>query len=346
MRQLGIEGRKTQILLRTMGQEKLEQSYHLSGLEICGLKENIYIDLPEIYTYKDIPVSKENIPVQEDLKRWPHLHGIELPHIKADIGLLIGCDVHKAMEPWEIIHSEDNGPYAVRTILGWVINGPLSGDGCTTSEREKVVSVSRISIAKVENLLVQQLNYDFPQKASEEKHEMSREDIQCMDSVANTVKRVDGHYSIGVPLRNKDVKMPNNYSVVVQRAENLKKKLVKNKDFHAEYQRFMSDLISKEYAVEVPKEETVPKNDRVWYISHHGVYHPQKGKLRVVFDCAASFQGKSLNTELLQGPDLTNTLIGVLTTFRHEHIALMSDIEAMYHQVRVPPKDQDLLRFL
>ena len=347
MRQLDIEGKKTQILLRTMGQEKLEPSYHLSGLEVCGLKENIYIDLPEIYTHRDIPVSKENIPVQDDLKGWPHLHGIQLPQTNADIGLLIGCDVYKAMEPWEIIHSEDNGPYAVRTVLGWVINGPLRSEGCTTPSKSQLsVSVNRISIANVENLLVQQFNHDFPEKASEEKHEMSREDIQFMDSVTETAKKVDGHYSIGLPLRNKAVKMPNNRSVVVQRAENLKKKLVKNKDFHREYQSFMSDLLSKGYAAEVPKERTVSENERVWYIPHHGVYHPQKGKLRVVFDCAASYQGKSLNGELLQGPDLTNTLIGVLTRFRHDHIALMSDIEAMYHQVKVPPEDSDLLRFL
>lgn len=56
-----------------------------------------------------------------------------------------------------------------------------------------------------------------------------------MDSVNDTAKKVDGHYSIGLPFRNKAVKMPNNRSVVVQRAENLKKKLVKNKDFHREY---------------------------------------------------------------------------------------------------------------
>lgn len=79
--ELGIEGKKTQILLRTMGQEKLEASFHLSGLEVCGLKENIYILLPEIYTRRDIPVSKENIPAQDDLKWWPHFLGIQLPQI-------------------------------------------------------------------------------------------------------------------------------------------------------------------------------------------------------------------------------------------------------------------------
>lgn len=69
-------------------------------------------------------------------------------------------------------------------------------------------------------------------------------------------------------------------------------------------------------------------------------------KLRVVFDCTASYQGVSLNNELLQGPDLTNTLIGVLTRFRKETIGMMADIESMFYQVRLPEEDSDLLRFL
>ncbi|XP_070566165.1 uncharacterized protein [Ptychodera flava] len=85
---------------------------------------------------------------------------------------------------------------------------------------------------------------------------------------------------------------------------------------------------------------------RVWYIPHHGVYHPKKPeKIRVVFDCSAKFQGVSLNNLLLQGPDLTNNLLGVLLRFRQEPIALMADIEAMFHQVKVKEKDSDCLRF-
>lgn len=57
-------------------------------------------------------------------------------------------------------------------------------------------------------------------------------------------------------------------------------------------------------------------------------------------------QGKSLNSELLQGLDLTNTLCGVLTRFSYEHVALKSDIEAKYHQVKVPQEDIDILHFL
>ena len=86
---------------------------------------------------------------------------------------------------------------------------------------------------------------------------------------------------------------------------------------------------------------------KTWFIPHHSVYHPHKpGKNRVVFDCSAKYKGKSLNDLLLKGPDLTNSLLGVLTRFRQEHVAVMADIEAMFHQVKVPDTDRSFLRFL
>ena len=88
-------------------------------------------------------------------------------------------------------------------------------------------------------------------------------------------------------------------------------------------------------------------NDQTWYLPHHGVYHPAKpGKIRVVFDCSARFQGISFNNNLLQGPDFTNTLLGVLCRFRLESVGIMGDIQAMFHQVVIPEKDRDLLRFI
>ena len=69
-------------------------------------------------------------------------------------------------------------------------------------------------------------------------------------------------------------------------------------------------------------------------------------KIRVVFDCAAKCHGVSLNSKVLQGPNLTNSLIGILCRFRQEHVALVADVESMYHQVCVDPKDIDALRFL
>ncbi|XP_064645120.1 uncharacterized protein LOC135498666 [Lineus longissimus] len=108
----------------------------------------------------------------------------------------------------------------------------------------------------------------------------------------------------------------------------------------------MNNVLPKGYAREVPVEQLNQRDGKTWYLPHHGVYHPKKKKLRVVIDCAARFGGTSLNDQLLQGPNLTNTLIGTLLRFRQDSVAVMSDVESMFYQVRVPPDQASFLRFL
>lgn len=68
--------------------------------------------------------------------------------------------------------------------------------------------------------------------------------------------------------------------------------------------------------------------------------------VRIVFDAASENRGTSLNKNLLQGPDCTNSLVGALLRFREEDVALVGDIESTFHQVKVCTEDQDSLRFL
>ena len=84
-----------------------------------------------------------------------------------------------------------------------------------------------------------------------------------------------------------------------------------------------------------------------WYIPHHSVYNINKpDKIRVVYDCSATYNDVSLNGSIYQGPDMTNKLVGVLLRFREGKYAIMSDIQAMFHQVVVPTEQRDALRFL
>lgn len=65
------------------------------------------------------------------------------------------------------------------------------------------------------------------------------------------------------------------------------------------------------------------ENEECWYLPFFAVYHPQKpGQIRVVFDSSAQHQGISLNNVLLKGPDLNNSLLGVLLRFRKERVAI------------------------
>lgn len=97
--------------------------------------------------------------------------------------LLIRVDVPKAMEPWQILNSQGNSPYAVQTLLGWVVNGPLSS-AATDQHGRAVASVNRISVERLETLLRQQYRHDFPEKEYEEKPQMSVEDTKFMNMMS------------------------------------------------------------------------------------------------------------------------------------------------------------------
>lgn len=134
--------------------------------------------------------------------------------------------------------------------------------------------------------------------------------------------------------------------MVKQRLLGLKRKFRKDELFHTEYTSFVSNVISKSYAEKVPQHQLDGENGKTWYIPHHGVRHPRKGSLRVVFDGSAEFKGASLNSQLLQGLNLTSSLLGVLVRFRQEPVAFMGDIKSMFYQVKVAGKDRGYLHFL
>lgn len=53
-----------------------------------------------------------------------------LPEIKAQVELLIGMNMPRAIEPLKVIQSVGDGPFAIKTMLVWTVNGPLSQECC------------------------------------------------------------------------------------------------------------------------------------------------------------------------------------------------------------------------
>ncbi|XP_054763530.2 uncharacterized protein LOC129270153 [Lytechinus pictus] len=342
---LHLQKRKINLHVSTMTDEKVVRSQVFTGMEVSDLTGKNIVQLPEVYSQEKIPVNMEDVPTKEDIQKWPYLQGIELPAIQeAHVGLLIGSNVPKAMEPIEVINSETpNGPFACKTVLGWLIYGAV---------REHANSARRIQSHRVKakaniDLQFERLfNQDFNERIIEEKQEKSQEDKVFMNKVEHSIKLQDGHYEIALPLKREDIKLPSNRPQAAQRLGHLKKRFERQPEFQKEYTAFVDSMEKKGYMEKVPEEERDRDDGRLWYLPHHGVTHPHKKKLRVVFDCSAEYGGFCVNRELLQGPDLTNRLFGVLTRFRQDRVALMADIEGMFSQIRVPKDDRDLMRFL
>ena len=127
---LGIEGVQTSLNLSTMlGREVLEVE-RIDGLMVQRLDGRVQVELPKAYARESIPSRRDQIPTPEVADKWPHLQKIRdkiPPYEKdAEIGLLIGCNCPKAIKPKEVIHGSSEDPYAVRTLLGWSIVGPVA----------------------------------------------------------------------------------------------------------------------------------------------------------------------------------------------------------------------------
>jgi len=207
-------------------------------------------------------------------------------------------------------------------------------------------------------MIVNMYESDFNESTSHSLHHSKSSHVIFSDDVrsheaqlfisvmAKMVQYVDGHYQLPLPFRNTNVMMPNNRIQALQRAEGIKRRMNRDVKFKQDYTAFMSDIISKDYARKVlPVHKADP--GKCWYLPHHGVYHPRKPhKIRVVFDCSCQYKGQSLNHELMQGPNLTNSIVGVLIRFRKEQFAVMADIEQMFFQVRVPEDQRNFMRFV
>ena len=178
---------------------------------------------------------------------------------------------------------------------------------------------------------------------SSAKKAFSSNDRRAEKILQSTTTKVEGRYQIGL-LWKENVDLPNNRWVAERQLSGLEQRLEKDSNLKQLYQKTIDDDLAKGYIVRVPPNDTTVKK---WYLPHHPVTNIHKpGKVRRVTNASSVFKGKSLNSSLLTGPDFLCNLTGLILRFRLHRVAISADIEAMFMQVLVDPKDRPFLRFL
>ena len=277
--------------------------------------------------------------------------------------MLIGNNCVQAIKPHKVIPGKPRDPYAIRTALGWgLIGASLSN---SENEEDKIIHSECFRISTKEigveetpaRCFIQQVHHkevispftiskmferDFLEGKRHSKA-LSQEDRRFLQNMKGGIHLTeDHHYEMPLPFRRDETELPSNRKTAETRLHQLKRRFIRDPKYKQDYVSFMNEMIRAGYA-----ERALKENLKSWYLPHHGVYHPKKpGKIRVVFDCSAEFEGHSLKRQLLQGPDLTNSLLGVLCRFHQEPVAFACNIEGMFHQVKVNEEHRDYLRFL
>ena len=357
---MGVVGEETNLELSTMAGKARMKTSVVNGLTIESLETGSKIELPRIFARDDIPIDRKLIPRKNTVQSWRHLTDVasDLPdyYQDADIGLLIGLNCGRALKPKKIVTGADTEPWAVLTELGWSVvgminNGTQKQAGCcvvsTGNDAPTVCHYAfRTRVKEITPTEVSRLfDLDFKEFGGDTK--TSQEDKRFMQMMEDQMtQREDGHFVAPLPLKDPDFTFQNNRSVAVQRLNSLKRRMLTDPQFRDDYQSFMADMIEKGYAEEIPDDELSGQEGKMWYVAHHGVYSQKKEKIRVVFDCSGSFKGQCLNSQLMQGPDVSNNMAGILMRFRKGTVAITCDIQGMFNQVMVAPEDRDLLRFV
>ncbi|XP_070188845.1 uncharacterized protein [Littorina saxatilis] len=235
--------------------------------------------------------------------------------------LLIGYNCPQALAPLQCITGDARQPFAIETCLGWSVIGgsppqvePFDAVGQSHRSVTKAVAytglVTHVYKTQVQEVTTSELLHLMERDFTDhDTQKMSQDDHLFLRILTEGIHRMsDGFYEMPLPFKQENPDLLNNRQGALHRALALQKQLLKRPMYKEHYMSFMEDLIESGEAEKIPQEDIHPSNS-VWYIPHHGVYHPEKpNRVRVVFDCSARYHGTSLNDLLLQGPDLINPL--------------------------------------
>ena len=176
----------------------------------------------------------------------------------------------------------------------------------------------------------------------------SKDDEKALQMLEQTTKFDDERFEVGLLWKRRDPYLANIYSSALSQMKSLEYRLETKPYLKKLYQDSVKIDFENGFVRILKQEELeATKLERQWYVPHHQVENPNKPwKVRRVCNAASKSRGISLNDKLLTGPDLLQNLIGIIFRFREQKIAITADIEAIFLQVKVPPEDCKVLRFL
>ncbi|KAI7808136.1 hypothetical protein IRJ41_016509 [Triplophysa rosa] len=343
-----------------------------------SLDGTIMIPLPPLIECNDIPNNRCEIPTPNAARHHPHLVKVaeHIPEVDptAEILLLLGRDIIRVHKVRDQVNGPHNAPFAQRLDLGWV----LVGEVCLGNAHKPTVNIYKTTVLdngrpfllkpctsflhikeKFHHGREARDRFSETSKSAEEtlgqtvfshteqNHKLasSIEDDIFLKLMDKEVYRNESNSWVApLPFKQPRQRLSNNREQAVRRFASLQHSLNKKPEMQQQYVAFMGKMLENDHAEAAP---LLGENEECWYLPTFGVYHPRKpDQIRVVFDSSAKHLGVSLNDVLLTGPDLNNSLLGVLMRFRKEKVAIVADIQQMFHCFLVREDHRNYLRFL
>ncbi|XP_033759513.1 uncharacterized protein LOC117341759 [Pecten maximus] len=352
---LGIAGDEIRFTISSCAGTYQTSGRRVDGLVVRAMDGSSQHVLPTVIEC-DIPQDITETATPEVVAHQEHLRVLkdEIPPYRPEcfMGLLIGRDVPDVHHVHEQIVGPRGSAFAQKLSLGWVVVGDVClgkvhPPDSVTVYKTSIVSGRGTIFQPCESYMAvkesQPTDTVFAKTKDDEKVGYSVEDREFINIMKEECHMDDnGFWTAPLPFRNPRLKMPNNRKLAWKRATILDANLKKNTTKCEHFVKFMEKVLDSGAAEVAP-----PSSGEMWYLPIFGVYHPKKPeKIRGVFDSSAIYQGVSLNSMLMSGPNLTNSLLSILIRFRKDAYAITADIEQMFYRFLVKEEHRDYLRFL
>jgi hypothetical protein len=168
---------------------------------------------------------------------------------------------------------------------------------------------------------------------------LSVEEIACERHFQeNTIRDSEGRFVIRLPFKNNNLTIGDTKNASLKWFYGIERKLCNDPEMKIKYSNFMSEYLDLNHT----EESKIANKNECVYLPHHAVVKESSTttKLRVVFDGSLkSFNGFSLNDNLMCGPVIQPDLFTIVVNFRTYQFVLSGDLTKMYRSVRLHPDD-------
>ena len=183
-----------------------------------------------------------------------------------EVSLLTGANFVLALEPREIISGHNGGLYAFLKLSDWCVVGPMINQtktakfGCNrimfrSADTVKPGSHYFTVQTEVREFFIESTSkniyeHDFAEPESQycvnNKINLNDDNLSKNDRFLELMEReavkTDGHYQLPLPLKDKELVLPNNRMPAMKHMQSLKERFKRDEQFYSQYKCFMNEL--------------------------------------------------------------------------------------------------------
>ena len=290
----------------------------------------------------------EEIDWEREKTRFPHLQDLDIFSVTAEApDILLALDCSEAHVPRDAARvGKPNEPYGIKTALGWTVLGRIDSE----EAKKRTLKCTARTAHATTNFKLPELAerfFDGEDFGTEYKREYTKEEASVWADIQEGIVKLDGPgYQVKLPWKASMGRPGNNLAVAEARLRSTMSSLSKAPQKSADYGVALAEYLEEGYAVETynydPRNKSgQSKEEDQYFLPHHGVYKKAGGKIRIVFDAAATAVkgGPSLNDHLHVGPKLQVEIPAVLTRWREEAVSYGADVKGMFSRIRISEED-------